>query len=78
MNIEEYRRRIDSMHTVTGIPSYWEELQDMTAERDSLRKIADDLYKALLQMQKRRGIDLDDADLVVGALEAYEQAVQDE
>lgn len=35
MNLEEYQRRIESMHTVTGIPSYWEELQVMTAERDA-------------------------------------------
>jgi hypothetical protein len=34
MNIEEYKRRIDTMHTVTGVPTYWEELQKMTAERD--------------------------------------------
>jgi uncharacterized coiled-coil DUF342 family protein len=36
MNMEEYKRRIDNAHTVTGVPTYWEELQKVTEERDSL------------------------------------------
>ena len=36
MNMEEYKRRIDNAHTVTGVPTYWEELQQVTEERDSL------------------------------------------
>ena len=27
MNLQEYKRRIENAHTVTGIPSYWTELQ---------------------------------------------------
>ncbi len=37
MNIEEYKRRINKTHSVTGIPSYWEDLEKMTGERDLLR-----------------------------------------
>jgi hypothetical protein len=43
MDIEEYHRRIEQMHTVTGVPSYWEQLQAMTAERDRWREIASKL-----------------------------------
>lgn len=43
MNIEEYRNRIESAHTITGIPSYWSELQEVKAERDHWRQIAIDL-----------------------------------
>ena len=34
--MDEYRKRIDNMHSITGINSYWNELQEMTAEADSL------------------------------------------
>ena len=44
MNLEEYKKRIDQTHTVTGIPSYWEQLQEMTKDRDEWRKIAEALY----------------------------------
>ena len=46
MNLEEYNRRKEKMHSVTGIPTYWEELQAMTAERDRWRKIAKTFYDA--------------------------------
>jgi uncharacterized coiled-coil DUF342 family protein len=36
MDMEEYRNRIDKAHTVTGVPTYWEQLQEVTKERDSL------------------------------------------
>lgn len=46
MNMEEYKRRIENAHTLTGVPTYWEELQkvlseleEVKAERDELRKI---------------------------------------
>ena len=44
MNLEEYHSRIDKAHTITGIPSYWTELQCMTVDRDNWREIASDLY----------------------------------
>jgi hypothetical protein len=34
MNLEEYNERIAKTHSITGIPSYWEELQVVAAERD--------------------------------------------
>jgi hypothetical protein len=34
MNLEEYHQRIANAHSVTGVPSYWEDLQTMTEERD--------------------------------------------
>lgn len=43
MNIEEYRSRINRAHNVTGVPSYWEELQEMTLERDWLLRQVDEL-----------------------------------
>jgi hypothetical protein len=44
MNLEEYRNRIEQSHSITGIPSYWEQLQEMTRDRDEWRKIAEGLY----------------------------------
>ena len=43
MNLEEYRNRIDKAHTVTGVPSYWLELQAAVIERDRWKQIADSL-----------------------------------
>jgi hypothetical protein len=40
MDIEEYKNRIEQAHTITGIPTYWEELQNMTEERDQWRELA--------------------------------------
>jgi hypothetical protein len=40
MNIDEYKDRIEKMHTLTGVPTYWEELQRMTAERNRWRILA--------------------------------------
>jgi hypothetical protein len=37
MDLEEYRKRVDDAHTFTGIPSYWQELQDAYAEIEHLR-----------------------------------------
>lgn len=54
MNMDEYKRRIDDAHTVTGVPSYWQELQEVTRERDELREMLastasdyDDLVKRM-------------------------------
>jgi hypothetical protein len=44
MNLEEYRRRIEDAHTVTGVPTYWVELQEMIAERDRYQYIAKMFY----------------------------------
>lgn len=49
--MEEYKRRIDSAHTVTGVPTYWEELQQVKEERDSLLAMLEEStenYKELL------------------------------
>jgi uncharacterized coiled-coil DUF342 family protein len=52
MNIEEYHERISKTHSVTGIPSYWEDLQAMTAERDKLKALAEELHmRAMLQVK---------------------------
>jgi hypothetical protein len=37
MNLEEYRKRVDDAHTFTGIPSYWQELQNAYAEIERLQ-----------------------------------------
>lgn len=44
MNLEEYRRRIEVAHTVTGVPTYWEALQDMTAKYLRMQAIAKAFY----------------------------------
>jgi hypothetical protein len=43
MDIDEYKDRIEKMHTITGVPSYWEQLQEMTKERDMWRELASGL-----------------------------------
>lgn len=43
MNMEEYKKRIDSAHTVTGVPTYWEQLQEVTQERDALLREVSEL-----------------------------------
>lgn len=45
MNIEEYRERINKAHTITGVPSYWEELQEW-------RRIADNLASRLQELEQ--------------------------
>ena len=45
MNIEEYRKRIENIHSFTGIPSYWEDLQIAIAERDRFQQLAEELYE---------------------------------
>ena len=45
MNIDEYRERINKAHTITGVPSYWEELQEW-------RKIANDLASRLRELEQ--------------------------
>ena len=47
MNLEEYYRRIDHAHTVTGIPSYWDELQEVISERDRLLEIVKTVAQAV-------------------------------
>jgi GTP1/Obg family GTP-binding protein len=43
MNIDEYKKRIEEAHTFTGVPTYWQELQEVTEERDRLKKIVEEL-----------------------------------
>lgn len=44
MNIEEYNRRVDTMHSVTGVPTYWEELQQAIAKLERYKYIAKMFY----------------------------------
>lgn len=39
---------------------------------NSYKEVAQDLYLALIQMKKRRGVHMDDIDVVFNALEKYE------
>ena len=48
-------------------------LEDVIAERNQWRNIADNLYDALTMMKKRRGIDIDDVEQVFTALDNYEK-----
>ena len=48
------------------------------AELATLRATADDLYKALVQMKARRGVDVYDVDLVYNAIENYEKVFRHE
>lgn len=48
-------------------------LKDVIAERNQWINIADNLYDALTQMKKRRGIDIDDVEQVFTALDNYEK-----
>jgi len=48
-------------------------LEDVIAERNQWRNIADNLYDALTVMKKRRGIDIDDVEQVFTALDNYEK-----
>ncbi len=45
---------------------------------EEMRKIASQLYGALIQMKKRRGVYIDDIDEVFNALEAYEDMIMKE
>lgn len=57
MNIEEYRNRIEKAHTFTGIPSYWDELQEVIAERDRLRRLVAELLPFMIE-DVRQGVSL--------------------
>ena len=48
-------------------------IEDVIAERNQWRNIADNLYDALTLMKKRRGIDIDDVEQVFTALDNYEK-----
>ena len=74
MNLEEYKRRVDTMHSVTGVPTYWEALQEMTAERDKWRAIARELYTWLMPSPE------DDSVREAGleAYAMYDEAVKDD
>lgn len=65
MNLEEYKRRIEDAHTFTGIPTYWAELQEMTAERDRYQYIAKMFYDNRFAQ---------DPDQTKFAADSYEQA----
>ena len=47
MNMEEYKKRIESAHTFTGVPSYWQELQQAVAERDNYKLEIERLRRAI-------------------------------
>jgi hypothetical protein len=47
MNLEEYRKRIENAHTVTGFPSYWEQFQEMEKQRDKWRLLCEELMEAV-------------------------------
>lgn len=72
MNIDEYRRRVENMHSVTGVPTYWEELQKAIAEAEKWRKIAEMFYA---RHENRRS-----CSLLASCKEcdAYEKAVRGE
>lgn len=74
MNLDEYKRRVETMHSVTGVPTYWEELQNAIAERDKWREIARELYTWLLPS------DEDDSVREAGleAYAMYDEAVRGE
>lgn len=67
MNIEEYRRRVENMHSVTGVPTYWEALQDAVEQLNSWKQIALDWRSAFARATLMS--DIDDADEIV-ALES--------
>lgn len=73
MNLEEYRNRIDKAHTVTGVPSYWEDLQKATAERDFWRRIADALSDGIRDAYNDNGWSL-----AVDALAEYDKAAKND
>lgn len=52
MNMEEYRKRIDSAHTFTGIPTYWEQLKEVTKERDALLREISELRAEVERLSK--------------------------
>jgi len=80
MNLEEYNRRIEQSHSVTGIPSYWEDLQQAlanadaaAADRDLWKQIAGDLADCLRDAYDDRGWTH-----TWEALQAYDKAVRGE
>jgi hypothetical protein len=73
MNIEEYRDRIEKMHTVTGVPTYWEELQEVSAERDRWREAAHRLAKMVSSYGEYDGMSPSDV-----LTDAYNKASVDE
>lgn len=44
MDMEEYRRRIERAHTITGVPSYWPELQKALQEIERWKEVARVMY----------------------------------
>lgn len=74
IHIEEWHRNhkcVDGALTYKN--GYRRKYMDGSTEQlATLQEVADDLYRALVQMKSRRGIDIDDADLVISALESYE------
>lgn len=67
MNLEEYKRRIENAHTVTGVPTYWEDLQKMKAERDLYQYIAKMFYDQRFAQ---------DRDAIMYASAKYEEALE--
>lgn len=66
MNREEYNRRLDTMHSVTGVPTYWEEFQQAIAERERYKYIAKMFYDNRFEQ---------DPEQTRHAAEAYEQEI---
>lgn len=74
MNIEEYKRRVENMHSVTGVPTYWEALQDAIEQLNSWKQIALDWRSAFARTTLTNNID--DTDEVV-ALESRTRSAID-
>jgi hypothetical protein len=76
IHVEEWHRNHKCVNgALTHKNGYREVTDKLTEQLATLQEVADDLYRALVQMKSRRGIDIDDADLVIGALENYENNV---
>jgi hypothetical protein len=77
IHVEEWHRNHKCVDgALTRKNGYREVPMDkLTEQLATLQEVADDLYRALVQMKSRRGIDIDDADLVISALENYENNV---
>ena len=52
MDMQQYQDTIERLHTITGFPSYWEQLQKMTEERDSLLRQVDELQAEVSRLSQ--------------------------
>lgn len=51
MNLEEYHRRIEAAHTVTGVSSFWQDAQDAKALSDEWERVASMLASSLREVE---------------------------